>query len=160
MFCSLMWLSFWELKGFLRWGKSGGCSWERQLALGGWECGQALLGSEPTCGPGDPITHHPSPRDGTAQKCWDFPACWTLSWVLFTSREILQSTINSSNLQMSKLKFRLPGWLSDKECMCQCRRHGFDSWVRKISWRRKLQSTPVFLPGKSHGQKSLAGYSL
>ena len=35
----------------------------------------------------------------------------------------------------------------------------FDSWVRKIPWRRKWQSTPVLLPGKSHGQKSLVGYS-
>ena len=42
---------------------------------------------------------------------------------------------------------------------CQCRRRGFDSWVGKISWRRKWQSTPVFLPGKSHGWRSLAGYS-
>ena len=37
-------------------------------------------------------------------------------------------------------------------------RHGFDPWVRKIPWRRKWQSTPVFLPGESHGQRSLAGY--
>jgi len=36
---------------------------------------------------------------------------------------------------------------------------GFDPWVRKIPWRRKWQSTPVFLPGESHGQRSLAGYS-
>ena len=35
----------------------------------------------------------------------------------------------------------------------------FDPWVRKISWRRKWQPTPVFLPGKSHGQRSLADYS-
>ena len=35
----------------------------------------------------------------------------------------------------------------------------FDPWVRKIPWRRKWQPTPVFLPGKSHGQKSLASYS-
>ena len=37
----------------------------------------------------------------------------------------------------------------------QCRRPGFDFWVRKIPWRRKWQPTPVFLPGKSHGQRSL-----
>ena len=36
---------------------------------------------------------------------------------------------------------------------CQCRGCGLDSWVRKIPWRRKWQPTPVFLPGKSHGQK-------
>ena len=34
-----------------------------------------------------------------------------------------------------------------------------DPWVRKIPWRRKCQPTPVFLPEKSHGQRSLAGYS-
>ena len=33
------------------------------------------------------------------------------------------------------------------------------SWVGKIPWRRKWQPTPVFLPGKSHGQRSLEGYS-
>jgi len=32
-------------------------------------------------------------------------------------------------------------------------------WVRKISWRKKWQLTPVSLPEKSHGQRSLAGYS-
>ena len=35
----------------------------------------------------------------------------------------------------------------------------FDPWVRKIPWRRKWQPTPVFLPGKSHGRRSLVGYS-
>ena len=36
---------------------------------------------------------------------------------------------------------------------------GFDSWVGKIPWRTKRQPTPVFLPEKPHGQRSLAGYS-
>ena len=51
---------------------------------------------------------------------------------------------------------------SGKEPACQCKRHkrlGFDPWIKKIPWRRKWQPTPVFLPGKSHGQWSLAGYS-
>ena len=50
-------------------------------------------------------------------------------------------------------------WLSGKESAFQCKRHRkdeFDSAVRKIPGRRKWQSTPVFLPGKSHGQRSLA----
>ena len=46
-----------------------------------------------------------------------------------------------------------------KEPACQCRRRGFDSWLRKVPWRRKWQPTPVFLPGESHGQRTLAGYS-
>ena len=39
------------------------------------------------------------------------------------------------------------------------RRCGFNPLVGKIPWRRKWQPIPVFLPGKSHGQRSLAGYS-
>ena len=54
---------------------------------------------------------------------------------------------------------RLPRWLSGKESACQCRRLGFDSWSGKIPWGRKCQPTPVFLLGKSHGQRRLAGYS-
>ena len=41
----------------------------------------------------------------------------------------------------------------------QCGRHGFDPWVGKIPWRRKWQFTLVFLPGKSQGQRRLAGHS-
>ena len=39
------------------------------------------------------------------------------------------------------------------------RRYRFDLWAKKIPWRRKWQTTPGSLPGKLHGQKSLAGYS-
>ena len=64
----------------------------------------------------------------------------------------------------SQVKFMLglPRWLNGKESTCQCRRHKrhrYDSWVRKISCHRKWQPTPVFFPGKSHGQRSLVGYS-
>ena len=40
------------------------------------------------------------------------------------------------------------------------KRLGFSPWIRKIPWRRAWQPTPVFLPGESHGQRSLVGYSL
>ena len=39
------------------------------------------------------------------------------------------------------------------------KRCGFNPWIRKIPWRRKWQPTPVILPGKSPGQRSLAGYN-
>ena len=54
---------------------------------------------------------------------------------------------------------RLSSSSSGKEFSCQCRRCGFDSWSEKVPWRRKWQPTPVFLPGKPHGQRSLVGYS-
>ena len=49
-----------------------------------------------------------------------------------------------------------PWWLRIR---LQCKRAGLDPWVGKIPWRRKWLPTPVFLPGKAHGQGSLAGYS-
>ena len=55
-----------------------------------------------------------------------------------------------------------PGGASGKESACQCRRqkrHCFDLWVGKIPWSRSRQTTPVFLSGKFHGQRSLADYS-
>ena len=53
----------------------------------------------------------------------------------------------------------LPWWLNGKEATCQSRKRAFDPWVGKISWKRKWQLTPVFLPEKFHGERSLVGYS-
>ena len=52
-----------------------------------------------------------------------------------------------------------PGGSEVKSICLQCGRPGFDPWVRNIPWRRKWQPTPVFLPGESHGRRSLVGYS-
>ena len=52
----------------------------------------------------------------------------------------------------------LSHWLSGKASTCRCRRHRFDPWIRKVPWRRKWKPTPVFLPGKSHAERSLVGY--
>ena len=53
----------------------------------------------------------------------------------------------------------LPWWLRQWRICLQCRRPGFHPCVRKIPWRRKRQPIPVFLPGKSRGQRTLAGDS-
>ena len=50
-------------------------------------------------------------------------------------------------------------WSSGKKSICQYRKCGFDPWIGKILCRRKWQPTPIFLPGESHGQRSLEGYS-
>ena len=55
-----------------------------------------------------------------------------------------------------------PGGTSGKESAWQyrrCKSHGFNPWVGKILWRREWQRVPVSLPGESHGQRSLVGYS-
>ena len=54
-----------------------------------------------------------------------------------------------------------PGGSVVEESACQfrrCSRHRFDPWVRKMPWSRAWQPTLVFLPGGSHGQRSLVGY--
>ena len=52
-----------------------------------------------------------------------------------------------------------PGGSDGKSICLQCRRPGFDPWVGKIPWRRQWHPTPLLLPGKSHGRRSLVGYS-
>ena len=50
------------------------------------------------------------------------------------------------------VEYGFPRWLSGKESL-------FDPYIGNIPWRRAWQPTPVFLTGKSHGQRSLAVYS-
>ena len=52
-----------------------------------------------------------------------------------------------------------PGGSDGNSCCLQCRRPWFNPWAGKIPWRRKWLPTPVLLPGKSHGRRSLVGYS-
>ena len=70
-------------------------------------------------------------------------------------------TIPIFNLMCYTTIEHFPGGASGQEPTCQCRRlkrHGFNSWIGKIPWRREWGPTPVFVPGQHHGQ-SLAGYS-
>ena len=63
------------------------------------------------------------------------------------------------NLDFNKREMSL-NWKKKKKRIClQCRRTRFNCWVWKIPWRRAWQPTLAFFPGKSHGQRSLAGYS-
>ena len=75
--------------------------------------------------------------------------------ILYTHSSFIQQTFI---LPTQSKYWDFPGGASGEEPACQCRRHkrqGFNPCVRNISWRRKWQPTPVFLPGKSHGQRSL-----
>ena len=61
-------------------------------------------------------------------------------------------------------KYKLPhlglsSWLNGEESSCQYSELGFESWVRKIPWRRNWQFTAGQLPGNSHGQRSWMGCS-
>ena len=77
-----------------------------------------------------------------------FPSlCFSLDWPVF---------------KFTYISWDFPNGASGKEPTCQCRRCkrcGFNFWVEKIPWRRACQTTLVFWPGESHGQRSLVGYS-
>ena len=62
---------------------------------------------------------------------------------------------------MLSLRWPQKAQVVDKKLSCQCKRHKrcrFHSWIGMITWRRKWQPTPVFMPRESHGQWSLEGY--
>ena len=86
----------------------------------------------------------------------------TEDWLLLRSVQNNAKRMWKQLIAASVVKNGLPRWCSIKDSACQCRRckrTGFSPWVRKIPWRRKWQPTPVFLPEKFHGQRSLLGYS-
>ena len=80
-----------------------------------------------------------------------------LAWRIPMGKEAWQATVHrveqlssvaKSRTQLSTCWIWLPSWLSGKESAYQYRRCGFNPWVGKISWGRKWQPTPVFLPGE------------
>ena len=79
-------------------------------------------------------------------------------WV--TVRRTAKSQIQLKQLSTHTCMEQRWASLLAQSSACQYRRPGFDPRVGKMPWRRKWQPAPVFLPGESHGQRSLAGYSL
>ena len=117
--------------------------------------------------------HRPVP----STKTWWLNIIWYVRWnpVMIKGHEIKTKEVlirkgldKNASILINGNKYTilmlfciwLPWWLSNRESVCQCRRHGLDSWVRRIPGRRKWQPAPVFWPRNPHGQRSLAGYSL
>ena len=85
-----------------------------------------------------------------------------LAWRIPIDRGTWQAAVHGVEKSQHMIFWGFPGGTTGKKPIFQRRRHKgyrFDPWIGKISWRRAWQPTPVFLPGKSHGQRSLAGYS-
>ena len=91
-----------------------------------------------------------NPRDGGA---W-----WAAVYGVAQSQTRLKRLSSSSSRALQGF----PGGANgSKEPVCKCRRHRrlrFDPWVGKIPWRKAWQPSPIFLPGETHGQLSVAGY--
>ena len=105
----------------------------------------------------------------TALPKWAFLCCLSCSGLIGDYRASWQYKDQDTcpncwhhYLWIIKLYKSFPHGTSGKEHACRCRRYkrcGSNPWMGKIPWRRAWQPTPVFLPGESHGQRSLAGYS-
>ena len=113
----------------------------------------------PTCGPKCGALTSPQflHRNQTPRCIWR----WGL-WEVIRFRGSHERAGLHDRINVVIRRHWLPRWFGGKEPTCQCswcERRGFDPWVRKIPWRRKWQPSPVFLPGKSHRQRSLMGYS-
>ena len=74
--------------------------------------------------------------------------------------KVTESAGQSQDFILGLLIVTFPGGSVDSHLQCRrCRRHRLNPWVGKMPGRRRWQPTPVFLPGESHGQRSLVGYS-
>ena len=88
-------------------------------------------------------------------ECFEAGEGYQRSYIYFFNGDIWVVEDNGGLIN----RMELPWWLSGKESACQCKKHRVSPCVRKIPCRRKWHPTPVSLPGKFHGQRSLAGYS-
>ena len=81
---------------------------------------------------------------------------------LYQLNTLLMYILIMLTISIVNIKKRFPRWLSGKESTCpcmRCRRCGFRSLGQEELLEEETAPTPVFLPGKSHGQRSLVGYS-
>ena len=111
-------------------------------------------------------THTLNRKKNISYLIWN-NSCHSILPALILLRTHFISASPSSIEHIYKLSFlstmSFPGGASGKEPACQCRRcnrRRFDPWVGKISWNRKWQPNPAFLPAESHGPRSLAGYTI
>ena len=111
------------------------------------------LGRSPGEGHGNPLQY------SCLENSTDRGACWATVHGVTKS----QTCLSDQHLCCHKWQFIFLGvlswWLRWQRICLLCRRPGFNSWVGNIPQRRECLLTPVFLPGESHGQRSLAGYS-
>src|SRR5574337_858491 len=101
--------------------------------------------------------------------CIRWPKYWSFSFNISPSNEqpglisFRMDWLDLLNLAQFVNQFyqllRLSWYLRWYRVSLQFRRPGFNPWIRKISWRREWQPVPVFLPGESHGQRSLVSCS-
>ena len=126
------------------------------------------------CSPPGSSVHGDSPGKNTGVGCHallqaifptqgsnpGLPNCRQI--IIWASRELSIIFLPRARLVCMMIYTVSTRWLRGKESTRQFRgqrRCRVSPWVRRTPWRRKRQPTPIFLTGKSHGERSLAGYS-
>ena len=105
------------------------------------------LGRSPGGRPGNPLQYSclENQRSLAGYSPWGCKESDTTGWL--------------SSAQHKDNETAFPGGSDVKESACNTGNPGSNLWVRKIPWRREYLPTPVFLPGKVHGQRSQEGSS-
>ena len=95
------------------------------------------------------------PREGPGEpsRGVDMPCVWAAVVIHVYTCVYLSKLYSCTSKRVNFIVYILNLNWADLEWL------GFNPWVGKIPWRRKKQPTPVSLPGKFHGQKSLVGFS-
>ena len=84
------------------------------------------------------------------------------SWLWIAGRggeDNKNNLVPEFSIYFNTVGFQEAQWQRSCLPMQEVQRRWFESWIRKIPWRRKWHPAPVFLPGKFHGQRNLVGYS-
>ena len=173
------WMSFYAEPNFSSWADSSGLhrvpiwGFSKEvnfwLAMSASDAGNSSGGKLYICHSGS----SPEALKEMALPSRDLCCCYRSNWAGTASTYRAENwecsgqprTMKNCSTWLSNVLLVIPGFpggTSGKEPTYPCRRperHGFDPWVRKVSWRRAWQLTPVFLPEESHGQGSLADYS-
>ena len=124
-----------------------GCGTQARLICGTWDLPRRSI---------HPVSPALAGRFFTTEPPGKPPICNFKSWNILNFDEVRRSRHGTGVWRLGLcLNPDFPGGSDGKESACSAR---FDPWFGKIPGRRKWQSTPVLLPGKFHGQRSLAGY--
>ena len=109
--------------------------------------------------PGSGRSHGGGHGNPLQYSCLENPMDRGAWWATVTGSQRVRHDWACMHIHLIITATSFPGGSVVKNIFCQCRRHRFDPWFGKMPRRRKWQPTPVVLPGKSHGQGSLVGYS-
>ena len=96
---------------------------------------------------------------GWSDELLELLECWVVEESFREKCTVDMTSVEWVGFGQVEIGRGFPGGSDGKESACNAEDPGFIPGSGKIPWRMKWLPTPVFLPGESHGQRNLAGYS-